>query len=621
MDRRDAIKRVAMGSVALTLPPAGNLFAQHAVKNDSKSFKYVLNNTYPQFDYFSVDSLGKEKLDNSPLLLDGTIDRGGFTSKRKGDSTRYYAKGGSTAAWEFVQTDKGFILRSNYVDNNVPWIFRFDQRKNHVTVLGIVPEKDKIQTPALMHLPDMGSFQIRSEQLELLDYTALRAGVPEKFVQISFPPATKAHTTVVYSFEIVAIYPEVDGIKGDPRFDGFRRNYLNTFQVNPNWKILSNNSTSDSCAFVQYGYSELALHAPNLVDDLRAIDLVKMTIDRYLDGQKGYGIFGYYADFPGTEKVQWGGQNASLDSYPSLLIAACNYYKGSKNSAWLEEKFSGLVRWAEEILSRDKDGDGIIEYGFSGNSGSWSGGTFQRPANWWDTIGFGHKDAYSNAMAYSALIRFSVLCNVVGDERASKRYSEFAAKLKGNYYDTFINPQTGVLAGWKSEDGELHDYYFTFVNGMAIAYGLVTKEQGNKIMDSMLAKMDEVGFKNFELGLPGNLISIPRADYTHHDPRWGGHTSDEANDGWQHYENGGTSGNYVYFTISALFKLGRKADAEKILFPLLKALERGDFQGECENGMTPDWRTWDGECWGYEGFLVDNYWSFLAVVEAYSEQT
>jgi hypothetical protein len=47
----------------------------------------------------------------------------------------------------------------------------------------------------------------------------------------------------------------------------------------------------------------------------------------------------------------------------------------------------------------------------------------------------------------------------------------------------------------------------------------------------------------------------------------------------------------------------------------LRALEAGAFQGDCDNGMTKDWRAWDGECWGYEGFLVDNYWGLLAVVE------
>lgn len=617
MDRREAIKKMAFTGMLFSLGPIGKLYANESVEIDSKYFNYSLNPAYPRFDYFSVDSLGKSKLDNSPLILE-KLSKTIFSSETKNNITRYFVTGNKkTAAWEFVPTKKGFILRSNFVESNVPWVIRFNQRKNHATVLGLVPGKNKISTPCVIHLPDMGSFKVRSELVKLLDYTSKRMNVPIHFVQISFPAADKRNKTVEYSFEIDAIYPKLGKVAGDARFDGFRRNYINTFQVNPNVMVLANNSSSDSCAFVQYGYSEVALFAPNLVDDLKAIDLVGMTVDRYLEGTKGYGMKGYTYDAEGTELVKWGGQSSSLDTYPSLLIAACNYYKGTNNTKWIKKNYKGLVVWAEEIIDRDCDGDGIIEYGFSGNSGSWSGGPEMRPANWWDTIGFGHKDAYSNTLAYRAITKFAMVSNKMGDTENAKRYSDFAEKLRTNFYDTFINPETGVLAGWKSADGELHDYYFTFVNAMAIAYDLVSKEQGNQIMDVMLRKIDEVGFKNFELGLPGNLIPVKRDDYTHHDPRWGGSTSDELNDGWQKYENGGASGNYVYFTLKALYHLGRKKDAEKILFPLLKGMEDGNFQGDCDNGMTKDWRTWDGECWGYEGFLVDNYWSVLAVVEQY----
>ena len=86
-------------------------------------------------------------------------------------------------------------------------------------------------------------------------------------------------------------------------------------------------------------------------------------------------------------------------------------------------------------------------------------------------------------------------------------------KLRAVYYKTFYDPATGVLAGWKSSDGQLHDYYFTFVNGMAITYGLVPRDQANAIMDRLLAKMKEVGFTHFEYGLPGNLIPVRRDDY------------------------------------------------------------------------------------------------------------
>jgi hypothetical protein len=31
--------------------------------------------------------------------------------------------------------------------------------------------------------------------------------------------------------------------------------------------------------------------------------------------------------------------------------------------------------------------------------------------------------------------------------------------------------------------------------------------------------------------------------------------------------------------------------------------------------MSKDWKTWDGNCHGYEGFLTDNYYALLAVLD------
>ena len=93
------------------------------------------------------------------------------------------------------------------------------------------------------------------------------------------------------------------------------------------------------------------------------------------------------------------------------------------------------------------------------------------------------------------------------------RYHAAAEKLRAAYFDAFYNPATGVLAGWRSADGQLHDYNFLFVNGIAIHYGLVPKDKANAIMDRLLAKMKAVGYTRFDLGLPGNLISVARKDY------------------------------------------------------------------------------------------------------------
>ena len=126
-------------------------------------------------------------------------------------------------------------------------------------------------------------------------------------------------------------------------------------------------------------------------------------------------------------------------------------------------------------------------------------------------------------------------------------------------------------------------------------------------MGALWNKMKAVGYTDFSLGLPGNLIPIADEDYAHHDARWG----------YQHfqvYENGGATGCYVYYTIPALYLLGMRREAEAILFPMLESFREGRFEGRCDGStMTRDWKTWTGECWGYEGFLVDNYLPLLAV--------
>jgi hypothetical protein len=158
---------------------------------------------------------------------------------------------------------------------------------------------------------------------------------------------------------------------------------------------LANNSSSDPCAFTLYMSAQLALYTPPLADGLKAIDLVKMTLDRYIGGMKAYGLVGYTDNYEGADTVSWKSKYDSLDSHPSLLMAACYYINSTNDTKWLNENIRSLTGWADIIVKNDIDGDGLIEYPESGNYGTWDG--VRRPANWWDTVGFGHKDAYSNA--------------------------------------------------------------------------------------------------------------------------------------------------------------------------------------------------------------------------------
>jgi len=600
-----------------------------AVRVTSDYLSLQLSLRQPAFLSLAVNSLGTGGFGSNALRapeLDSPSYAVKFTPGHPGCE---YRRPGtpSTAApgWRFGVSAKALRLVSQWseAEKPEPLVYEFDPRRSHVTLLGRFNADGSVQLPALMHFPDQGTFRISAtgapashkakrgnESAASLGYDARR--VRSGYVKITFPAATPERRRLDYRWEVVAVHPKLAGKETDARFDGFRRNWLNLFQLNPRWRVLANHAGSDSCAFCLYEYADMAHATPPLAKNLTALDLVRQSLDRYLEGFAGYGLPGF---------VGFDGKGAPStappysDSYPSLLIAAAEYVDGSGDKSWLARQYRGLADWADKLLATDRDGNGLFEHPSTGNSQPSSGKSAQPPSNWWDTIGFGHEDAYANALAYRALRGMEKLATRLHQLEDASRYRAAADKLRSGFYLAFYNPGTGVLAGWRSADGQLHDYYFLFVNGIAIHYGLVSKIQGNAIMDHLLAKLNEVGYTRFDLGLPGNLVPVARKDYVHRERRWGGGQREDNADGFQIYENGGATACFAYFTLAALYDLGRREEADRMLFPMLAALEKGSFQGKGAKGMSNDWKAWDGTPWGYEGFLVDNYYALLAVME------
>ncbi len=110
-------------------------------------------------------------------------------------------------------------------------------------------------------------------------------------------------------------------------------------------------------------------------------------------------------------------------------------------------------------------------------------------------------------------------------------------------------------------------------------------------------------------------MPIRRVDYVDLDPRFGGPTREDGSDGFEKYENGGATACFAYFTVAALYQLGEKEQGDKILMPMLDAFTNQGFSGRAPDGMTYDWKDWHGGAHGYEGFLVDNYYALLAVLD------
>ena len=566
--------------------------------------------TYPGFEGLSLDSLGKERF---PLVSMIAPVGPWFptVAVQHGSRVEYRRPGAETSEpprWAIEIKKKGIILKSHWSagDPPEPLVLNAPTTVSHLTLLGWMETQGAIRLPALMHFADQGTFRISASLLpaEPLGYTTTRRNV-----KITFPPATRLHPSLNYRLTVVAICPQIPGLVTDARFDGFRRDWLNIFQINPQRRLLSNNSGSDSCGYCYYEYADMAAQTPPLAKGLTALDMVRQTMDRVIAGAIVCGMPGYtrgHEDHP----------DCTADTRPSFLIAAEDYVSGSKDEGWLTANYDKLKFWTGQMLATDTNGDGLIKYAVSGNSGIWPGGVPPvRPANWWDTIGFGYEDAYANALAYRALRGMETLARQSNHHDDCVRYRAAADKLKTAYFNTFYDPATGILAGWKSADGQLHDYYFLFVNGIAIHYGLVPPDQANSIMDKLLARMKEVGYTNFALGLPGNLIPVPRKDYVHHSFNVGGGTNEDGSDAFQIYENGGATACFARFTLAALYDLGRIQDGDRILFPMLDAFAKGDFQGFGDNKRSRDWKTWTGEPHGYEGFLNDNYYALLAVLD------
>ena len=101
--------------------------------------------------------------------------------------------------------------------------------------------------------------------------------------------------------------------------------------------------------FDLYFAADLARYAPPLARGLRAPDLVRATLDRYLGGFAGYGMAGYYMfDTPDISSQRL----TTLDVYPSLLVSACDYADGTGDRVWLGAHYAELREWLRRSCRR-----------------------------------------------------------------------------------------------------------------------------------------------------------------------------------------------------------------------------------------------------------------------------
>src|SRR2546427_1189476 len=169
----------------------------------------------PAFVALAVDSLGKAKLSVNPLLKPAA-PLSPFKVSRNGQSVEYRADGAPLAtppAWVFETSARQISLHSSYGGKPVPsMVMDFDLQLCHATLLGLMNEDGSVRLPALLHLPDHGTFRITSSIANppALAYDALRLPKGQRendYVKVTIPAASADAPEIDYTLEGVEIHP------------------------------------------------------------------------------------------------------------------------------------------------------------------------------------------------------------------------------------------------------------------------------------------------------------------------------------------------------------------------------------------------------------------------------
>jgi hypothetical protein len=492
------------------------------------------------------------------------------------------------------------------------WHFAFDARVTPPCLIGR-PERDGetgvTRTPAILHAPGRGSLAIsmtgdtavRFEAARPLMTTGIGVMVGETPGELGDSILAAGLAEGAIRFEVTnGTVPALTSDTPAPVAAGIRRAWLSSLTYRLDTAVLANNGNSIYVPACLDDWGILAADVGPVHEGIDSFDLLRDTIDRYLDDGPGY-MAGRTSFHQGLVQDEY------IHTDCAVLLGIACAIAGGRSTEWLATRASAIRGLFARAVARDVDGDGLIEgslrTGITG-SGEWS-------TNTWDTVSFGWKDAYSNAVLYDALMRLAAALPGGGWPDLRTEASERAARLEAAYEPTFWNPETGWIGGWRSPDDRLHDAGYLPVNGHAVMAGLLGPDRARTAIEGLWTEIRAAGFDDFRLGLPLTARPIPRGDFIEHYAGMPfGYVMPHGFN-----MNGSASLTGVRPFVTAMRRVGMEAEADLVLEGALGALADGSAIGGCTSGV--DLKTWDGTPCGYEGILTNQFGVVAAALERY----
>jgi len=506
----------------------------------------------------------------------------------------------------WVEINEGWETNSPIGETHGRWIFPFSPSVTPVTVMPTAWDENGIKLPALIHAPDAGTMllTIRGAKYIIVNLEGDRQNkVVDLIVDIECQN-NQIVTLRLEPFELPrpgevdeAIWPDI------------RSGWLSGIQNTAHWGdqgrpfssppgLLANNVISDPASCSIWFYADQAWLTPVIGHNINPMDSVRRTLDFWMDHRM----------HETGEVICYWDKTDFLDANAGPLIAAWDYVDSTHDDHWLSVRISQLELIANFLAQRDINNDGIVEAKQPGTPGTLV--ESKRSCAWWDALNCGHQDAYSNALIYRAWCCMAELEERLNRSTQAQHYQLLAKRLKATYRSTFYNNETGMLMWWRDRDGGIHDFYSPIINGLAIECGLIDKVEGKQILDRLHLIIEKVGFNRFDLGIPSQLICVPRNDYLI--DGWGEAKEEDGSDTFQHYMNAGITAGHILHWLMAHYvvddkNMSTKADA---MFHAMLSRQRtsGFHNGvtdEAEKGI--DWTDWQGNPCGYEGYLADSF--------------
>jgi len=488
------------------------------------------------------------------------------------------------------------------------WHVATDNRVTPSTVIGRLLERGEtglITGDASWHFPRHGTVQIssdsdavlvRSDSVRALDTNTLEIKLGETATDFGdyLLPAGEYESLItmrVSTPRLATLSAEAPSVVRRM----VDRHALTALPFRSDTATYSNNGASMHCTTTLGEISAIASVLGELPGGIQPMELVGISLRRWLAGAPSYGSG---STSHGSHRLE----DEYVQMAANTLTALARYLDWSGDQTWFARHEQRILAEIDAMLARDVDDDGLVESSIrrgNSNEHQWS-------SAWADVISFGWKDAWANAALFETWSELAPVLDRFGQPERAAQVRRAMERLRESYLGTFFNPETGLIAGWRSQDGALHDHGFSLVNGAACSSELIEVDTARRILQRLLKHWNDVGLDDWRNGIPLNLWRIPESDI-------GGVVFGLPLGG---YQQGGSSHHSARVIVSALQRVGMHDEADALLTALATTIADDSSFGGLGSGV--DWRMWDGTPSGYEGQLAEGFSVLANAVRRYS---